>query len=336
MIAESDIIRLPYTPDLSEGGSAYACRWLAGTFERMGESPAERMRRSAAEAAAELAFRRFLSMQNVPFAVQEGSPFNQPEHTVLLLGGHRCELISYLISRPNQLVQLRQDPGSLLQAPALIPLDQFAAERHQPDDLYVFAFLAGGVAASQEDIQCAAAAGESVHLMKVLPEGWRRPSAWHLLERLALKSECAETMIVEIGGLDALRGFVTETCELPPLTRVAARQEFNSLAYMRSGSLPEKRLGLHSPRHGEAYIIQPYDWGNIRIRGEQILLAGWLTHEEFRNKAVVLNAGQPTFQFVHTHTRNLLVQVDRLNPLGGLLEKVRSWEAQKIRPASSS
>jgi hypothetical protein len=144
-----------------------------------------------------------------------------------------------------------------------------------------------------------------------------------------LKSECAQAIKVEIGGLDAQRGFVTEACELPPLKRVAAGQEFYSLAYMRTGSMPEKRLGLHSPQRGEATILQPYDWADIRIRGEQILLAGWLTHEEFRSKSVVLNAGQPTFQFAHTHCRTLLVRADRLNPLGRLLEKVRNWEAEK-------
>ena len=265
----------------------------------------------------------------MPFEVREGAPFSQPEHTSLVLGGHHCELISYLISRPNQLAQLRQDPASLLEAPALIPLDQFAAEGHQPDDLYVFTFLAGGVAAAHEDIKCAIAAGESIHLMHVLQEAWRRPSAWRRLESLALKSECAQAIKVEIGGLDAQRGFVTEACELLPLKRVAAGQEFYSLAYMLTGSLPEKRLGLHSPQRGEAIILQPYDWADIRIRGEQILLAAWLTHEEFRSKAVVLNAGLPTFQFAHTHCRNLLVRADRLNPLGRLLEKVRSWEAEK-------
>jgi hypothetical protein len=141
MISTNDLIPLPYTPDLSEAGIACACRWLAGTFERIGEAPAERMRGEAGGAAVELAFRRHLSAQNVPFEVREGTPFRQPEHFNLALGGHRCDVISYLISRPNQLAQLRQDPANLLQAPALIPLDQFSAEGHKPDDLYVFAFL---------------------------------------------------------------------------------------------------------------------------------------------------------------------------------------------------
>jgi hypothetical protein len=295
----------------------------------MGESPAERLRRCAGGAAVELALRRHLSAQAVPFEVREGTPFSQPEHYNIRLGGHHCEIISTLISRSNQVEQLQREPSSLLRAAALIPLEQFAAEGHKPDDLYVFTFLAGTVAAGQEDIQAAISTGQPVHLIYALPEAWRRPGSWQRLEQLALKSECAQAIPVEIGGLNAQRNFVTAAYELPERTRLAVQQEFYSLAYMHAGRLPEKRVGLHSPVRGEAYIIQPHEWGNIWIRGEQIVLAGWLTHEEFRSKAQVLNAGMPTFQFARTHTKNLLVPLHALNPLGGLLERVREWAKEK-------
>jgi hypothetical protein len=329
MLASSNLIRLPYTPDLSEGGIAYACRWLAGMYGRMGDFPAERLRRSAGSAAVELAFRRHLSGQNVPFDVLGATPFSQPDHYNIKLGGHRCDMVSYLISRPSQVAQLRLDPAVVLQAPALVPVDQFAAEGQKPDDLYVFAFLVGEVAAAQEEIKSASATGQPVHLIHTLPEAWMRPANWRRLERLALKSECAEAMPVEIGGLDAQRDYVTAAFELPRRMRLPVPQEFYSLAYLHAGRLPDARLGLHSPVRGEAYIVQPHEWSNIWIQGEQILLAGWLTHEEFRRKAAVLNAGMPTFQFAHTRTKNLLVGLTALNPLGDLLEKVRTWEAGK-------
>ena len=326
LLKASDLIQLPYTPDLSNGGIAYACRWLAGTYAHIGESPAERLRRCAGAAAVELAFRRYLSGQAVPFEVRDGTPFSQPEHYRLALGGHRCDIISYLITRPKQVLQLLRDPASLLQAPALIPIDQFGADGHKPDDLVVFAFLVGRVAAAQADIKVAIAAAQTVHLVHPLPEAWRRPAAWRCIERLALKSECAGVMPVEIGGLDAQRDFVTTACDLPSHMRLPVQQEFCSLAYMHAGRLPEARLGLHSPLRGEAYIIRPHEWTDLWIRGEQILLAGWLTHEEFRSKAQVLNTGMPTFQFAHTQTRNLLVPMGALHPLGRLLERVREWE----------
>ena len=279
----------------------------------------------------ELALRRHLSGQGVPFEIREGNPFSQPEHFNIRLGGHRCDIISYLISRPNQVEQPRQEPASLLRAAALIPLEQFAAEGYKPDDLYVFAFLAGTAAAAQEDIQAAISTGQPVHLIHALPEAWRRPGSWQRLEQLALKSECAQAIAVEMGGLDAQRNFVTAAYELPGHTRLAVQQEFYSLAYVHAGRLPEKRVGLHSPVRGETYIIKPHDWGNICIRGEQIVLAGWLTHEEFRSKAAVLNAGMPTYQFARTHTKNLLVPLSGLKPLNSLLEMVRGWEVGKMR-----
>jgi len=39
MLTASDLIRLPFPPDLTEGGIAYAVRSLPYTYNRMGGSP---------------------------------------------------------------------------------------------------------------------------------------------------------------------------------------------------------------------------------------------------------------------------------------------------------
>ena len=86
-------------------------------------------------------------------------------------------------------------------------------------------------------------------------------------------------------------------------------------------------MGLQSPVYGALTIFQLQEWADILILGEQILLASWLTHEEFRSKAAVLNAGMPAYQFVRTHTKACALH--ELNPQSGLLEKVKTWEAGK-------
>lgn len=134
-----------------------------------------------------------------------------------------------------------------------------------------------------------------------------------------MKSEYTEAIVVELGGLDGQRNFVTATYELITRTRLEVGQEFYSVAYLHTGGLPEARLGLQSPVYGALTIIQPHEWADIWIRGEQILLASWLTHEEFRSKAAVLNVGMPAYQFIRTYTK---VPLRDLNPLSGLLEKV--------------
>ncbi|MBE3119809.1 MAG: hypothetical protein IMZ50_13775 [Candidatus Atribacteria bacterium] len=350
MLSTSDLLHLPYTPDLTEGGIAYACRSLTTTYGRMGGSqprapsgnrdyPAgtgtnvDRLRRTVAGVAAELAFRRTLSEQSIPFDVLGATPFTHPDRYDVSLGGHRCHLKSFLITRRQQIALIRQDPALVLQAPALVPLDQFAAEDHKPDDLYLFAFLLGVVAATREDVDRATAAGQPAYLIHPLPDEWARPANWLPLEKLALKSECEAPISVEIGGQNTGREFVTATLELPPKKRVPVEQSFYSLAYVHAARRPGARIGLHSPLRGEAYIVPAHAWGNIWVYGMDILLTGWLTHEEYRRRSSVLPIGSRTFQYDQTRTKNLSVPVIELKPLGGLLAHVKEWEAERGRPA---
>jgi hypothetical protein len=336
MLAVTDLIHLPFTPDLTEGGINCACRSLACSSDRMGDSVVDHLRDSVANVAVELAFRRYLTDQAVPFQVLGMEPFTHPEHYDVSLGGHRCIVQSSLITHRNQITQLRRDPESLLQAPALVLLDQFAAETAKPDDLYLFAFLLGLVTSSQADIGKAIAACQPAFLIHPLPEAWARPLNWGPLEKLALKSECEKPVKVEVGGQDSVRSFITETLNLPPRQRVLVKRDFHSLAYIHVGHRPEARIGIHSPLHGEPYLVPVHAWGNLWVYGMNVILAGWLAHEEFRRKAKVLNAGELAFQFDRTSVKNLLVPVNELNPLGRLLEKVRRWESDKFRPIPSS
>ena len=329
MLTPSDLIHIPYTPDLTESGIAYACRSMAYTRNGMGSLPLNRMRHLVAEAAAELSFRRHLDEQAVPFHVLGITPFTHPDRYDVALGGHRCDLNNYHITRRAQISLTRKEPHLFLQAPALVPVDQFSNDVHKPDDIYLFTFLLGLLAASHKDMDAAIAAGRPVHLMHPLPEDWVRPTGWIPLEKLALKSECESPVTVEIGGLDGERNFITETLTLPPRTRIPARQAFHSVAYIHSRSKPEARIGIHSPVRGEPYLIPSIEWGNIYIYGMDFWLTGWLTHEDFRKKARVINAGQPTFQFTRTQVKNLAVPISDLNPCAPLFRRVKVWEAEK-------
>lgn len=329
MLRSSDLIRLPYTPDLTEGGIAYACRSLAYTYDRMGGSPLQRLRRIVAGVAMELAFRRFLGEQAVPFDVLGATPFTEPDRYDVALGGHRCDLKSYHLSRRRQIALVRRDPGLLFQAPALVPLDQCAAEDGRPDDIYLFAFLLGIVAASQDDAARAQAAGQPLYFIAPLPNAWARPVSWLPLERLALKSECDRPIQVELGGQDAERRFIVQTLDLPPRRRVFVPGEWYTVAYLHARRRPEARLGLHSPQRGAAHIVHPHEWGNLWVYGMDIFLAGWITRQEFRRKASLLNVGASIFQYTRTRTKNLALPLAQLHPLAPLLDQARAWEAAK-------
>lgn len=327
MIGASDIIRLNYTSDLTEAGITYACRSLPHTYNRMGGSPTNRLHRIVAGVAVELAFRRYLTSRNIPFDVRGATPFTDPDHYDVSLGGHRCDIKSFLISHRTQIAALRVDPGLTLKAPALVPLDQYSAEGHAEGDLYLFAFLTGLLAASPRDMWNAARAGQPTYLIHTMPRSWNRPRAWIPLGPLALKSESDEPTSVEIGGQNAERDFITRAIELPPRQRIEVVDAgFHSLAYLHAKSRPASRLGLHSPTHKETYIIKPTSWGNIWVYGMDIYLAGWISYGEFRRRAKLIPENSRVFQYNRTRTRNLAVSVADLKPLPELLEHVRRWE----------
>lgn len=325
MISAGDILSLPYTPDLTEGGITYAVRSLPHTYNRMGGSPFDRLRRIVAGVGVELAFRRYLTQLGIPFDIQGATPFTDPDRYDVSLGGHRVDIKSFLITHRDQITALHRDPGLTLEAPALVPLDQFSAEGHSESDLFLFAFLTGLVAASPEDLKKALQAGQPTYLIQTLPAAWTRPKAWVPLGPLVLKSESDETLRLELGGQDARRGFMTESVELEPRTRFELRTGLHSLCYLHSRTQPTRRLGLHSAAREGVYIFEPTGWGDIWVHGMDILLAGWISREEFRRRAVPVREGSRVFQYNRTRTKNLAVPIGSLKPLAKLLEQVKSW-----------
>jgi hypothetical protein len=324
MIRTADLIPLPYTRDLTEGGIAYAVHSLPYTYKRMGGSPYDRLRRIVSGVAVELAFRRYLSQQDVPFDVQGATPFTDPDHYDVSLAGRRCDLKSFLISHREQILKLRRNPQILLTAPALVASDQNAAEGHRNDDIYLFAFLCGLVATSHEKLQKVIQTNQPYYFVHVMPDGWTRPERWNPLGKLVLKSDAEQTVRVEIGGQHAGGEMRSLEIEIPPRTRIQIEDQFFSLAYIHLKTVPNARLGIHSPLRKWTYIIEALAWENIWVYGTDILLAGYLSREEFNRRASFLREGARVFQYDRTRTKNLAVNVCDLKSVSDLLDRVKS------------
>jgi len=273
----------------------------------------------------ELAFRRHLSEQNIPFDVMGATPFTEPDRYDVSLGGRRCDIKSFLITYREQIAEMKRNPQVVLNAPALVPSDQNAAEGHSDNDIYLFAFLSGLVAASQEDLKKVMTTNQPHYLIHAMPDAWTRPVEWNPLGTLVLKSESEETQIVEIGGQDEGREMRTRLVEIPPRTRVEVEEGFFSVSYIHIKSLPNARIGIRSAVRKETHLVGALDWGNIWVYGMDILLAGYLTRGEFNRSADPIQAGARVFQYEHTRTKNLAVPVFDLKSLSDLFERVRLW-----------
>jgi hypothetical protein len=159
------------------------------------------LRRIVAGVAVELAFRRYLSEQEIPFDVKGATPFTEPDRYDVSLGGRRCDIKSFLITYREQITEMKRNPEIVLKAPALVPSDQNAAEGHS-ERIFIFAFLSGLIAASQEDLGKVIYKDQPHYLIHAMPDSWTRPTEWNPLGELVLKSESEQTQIVEIGGQD--------------------------------------------------------------------------------------------------------------------------------------
>jgi hypothetical protein len=327
MITTFDLVHLPYTPDLTEGGIAFALRSLPYAFNRAGKSPYDGLRRVVANVAVELAFRRHLSQQGIPFEVTSAMPFTDPDQYDVSLGGRRCNLKSFLISHRGQISQMRDNPAVILNAPALIPSDHFSMDGYSDNDLYVFAFLSGLIAASQDDLKKVNETHQPCYLIHAMPAEWRKPSHWNPLGPLVLKSESDAEMLVEISGQDEARGFLTRLVNLPAKTRVTVNDPFYSVNAIHIKNMPSERLGIHSPAIKEAHLIPPMEWGNLWVYGIGIILTGFISRREFRQRANLVAPNSRVFQYDHTKTKNLAVTISNLNPLEDLFARVREWKS---------
>lgn len=323
MLSHSDFLRLPYTPDLTEGGVEYALRSLAYSNEREGRSPYGRLRRLVANVAVEVAFRRHLSQNGVPFEVKASTPFTDRERFDVVLNGHRCDIKSFLISHREQIQQIRKNPSVLLDAHALVPSDSHAGDGHSFNDLYLFAFMNGLVAASQADLHKAIAKKQPHYLVHVMPLAWRKPMKWTPLGGLVLKSESAEELIVEVNGQDEAREMKRQVISLSPGVKVNIDESFYSITSLRVRRLPEARVGIRCEALHEAHIIAPHDWSNIWVYGMDILMTGYATYEEMGQRATLLQPNSRTFQYERTHVKNLALPVSKLKPLQKLLEAAK-------------
>lgn len=315
MSTHADFLRLPYTPDLTEAGVSYALRSLAYSNEREGKSPYGRLRRLVANVAVELAFRRYLTQENIPFEVKASTPFTDRERFDVVLNGRRCDIKSFLISHREQILAIRKDPAVLLEAPALVPSDSHAGDGHSYDDLYLFAFMNGLVAASQADLQKAMVKNQPHYLAHVMPLAWRKPMSWTPLGELALKSESAEELIVEINGQDEAREMKRAVISLAPGGKVSVKESFYSITSLHVRRLPEARVAIRFEQMNETHIISPYDWSNLWVYGMDILMVGYTTYEEMGQRATLLQPNSKTFQYERTHVKNLAMPVYKLKPM---------------------
>ena len=325
MLSPAQVLRLPYDHSLTRAGIEYAKKSLHYTFNRMGLNPAARLRKIVAGVAVELAFRRWLEAQRLPYDLLGATAFTEKDRYDLCLGGRRCDMKSFLVSDKARISALRRDPAWLLEAMALVPEDQFNSSSLDENDLYLFGFLAGLETRVRSDLDKAVAAGQPIYLLHALAErAWLGRQPWQSLGRLTFTYSGAAPLEVEAGGQDAARAAIVERLMAPPGSPVQTAQEFYSLLYLNVPQLPDGAMDVRSPLITRPGRISPPDWSNIWVYGMEVFIAGWLPKAEFRALSHVLPAGAAVKQYSRTQVNNRAVPVSALRPVAELAQLIRN------------
>ena len=319
MISTSDFVHLEYSPDLTPAGVSFCRRLLPRLEGPRGTYFFSRLRRIIAGVAVELAVRRYLGYLEVPFGLASATSFTNREQYGFTLGGHRCNIISFLISHVDAVAALQADPALALQAPALIPADQYSSTGLRGSDVHIFAFLAGLVNDSRDEDLGAFAAGDPEFLLHAMPKAWASPRPWIPMAPLALKAESDSRVELELGGQDEAGDFLTSSVELRPRQRLELHEGFYSLTHLHTKSRLTGAIGVSRPGARQPHLVRPDDWGDLWIRGQDILLLGWMRHDEFQRRADVIPVGRRVFQFRRTRAKNFAVPVADLKPMQRLL-----------------
>jgi hypothetical protein len=280
------------------------------------------MRRSIAATSAQLALRRYLTMQGLDFGVRIPSTFAQHEAPNVKIGRRACLLESFLISTPAQIKDLADNPTLALRAPALVPSDRFAAEESRADDAFVFALVSATVASPRAD-----APGGRRYWVYALPAAWRRPRSWAPIGPLIVKSEAKVALWLELGGEIGSGEFHQTRLHLDSGERKEIDTSLHSLSYIQAPERPTARIGIRSAARRESQLIASIEWQNVWLEGRDICLLGWITRDEFSLRARPIREGARVFQFATTRVKNLAVDVSSLKPICRLLEASRgdSW-----------
>ena len=152
-----------------------------------------------------------------------------------------------------------------------------------------------------------------------MPKAWTSPRPWIPMTPLALKAESDPRVVLELGGQDEAGEFLTSSVELRPRQRIEIHEGFYSLTHLHATSRPAGTIGVSRMARRQPHLVRPGDWGDLWIRGQDILLLGWMRHDEFRLRAEVIPAGSRVFQFRRTRAKNFAVPVAALKPMQRLI-----------------
>ncbi len=322
-------IELRTLPGLIETGVAETMRAAAQPARFPHLQDFDDLRQRVADNIVSLAFRRYLTEQNIPHQTLESMQFTQPDTLDIGFGGRRCLPIAQMICQREVISEIHRHPTQLAQGEIILPEGTTHAS-YRDVDIYLFIYLTALVTRSRDDIEKAIVAGEPVYLAARLPEAWSAPAKWAPLDPLAIKTDISQPLPLTLHGQDHQRAYLKQAQTLPPRQRLATNAGFYTLGAVSTPNIPTGPLGIHSKGLDDTVLVNPYQWGNLWVYALRMYLAGYTTQAEFNRQAESVELAQTTA--LNPCLKDGVVQrlpVSALRPAQDLFVRAANWARQK-------
>jgi hypothetical protein len=259
----------------------------------------------------------------VQFKTEAAMPFTGADGYEVILGGHRCQVKSSLITSPPRAKAIELNCGMILGESAIVPLEEHVGEGHSDADIYLFTFLPARLELSTADIRKVIQNKQPVSMLYCMPEALLQPRGWHPIGPLHLQTESGDGLCMQLVGLDGSREPLVKPIKLLPGIPITIDEPYFSLSALSSGMITNSRLKIFYHGVSKPLVIRPHEWVNIRLYGACILLAGFITRREFEKKAVPIQQARQVYRTGQQQGKMLAIKVSELRPVAELLDRAR-------------
>ncbi|OGO25303.1 MAG: hypothetical protein A2Y54_06645 [Chloroflexi bacterium RBG_16_51_16] len=304
MITSEDYVYLPFTPDLTRGSLSHAIHLLPYIHEQTADEVYEKFQHLAEATAVELALRRFLSQQNIPYVVQKSLNFAHHDQYDIFIAGRRLML---------QALQFEDDlPVDLLSTQVILPSEQHRTIEPSSRNVYLFALI---VKSKPQIIL------NGRYLLHILPGFWRQPQQWNPLGGLTCKYAGLAQIMLEITGQLANQEIISSRVSLAPGEQAVIQARYYSVSSVHIEQPPTDLIGIKSPERKKVYLIQPDQWKDVWLAGSRVILIGTIGFEEFTRRSTLIRPGVKIFPYGSIDEKSMGFPIRELKPVAALFNQ---------------
>ena len=315
MITSSDLIEIPVPDEVIASATNLVKHMLLSQKIPHQTNPITilTLRNLALHISTNLLFRRYLSQNQIPFTISNGSQGGEELWPTIAIGGRRCNMNCRFSAKPEWDVDDEPNPTSLLKEDISLPKHHDALKNDGRETIEVFSALIVDSKRANLSIGELAKRGENLFLINILENmheiNWEAAGG-----QIEFYYEGENDLILEVGGLDEKFNPITESIHFGFHKRAFTKSVFSRVIYLTANTLPEKSISL-SLGAAKKIFLPVSSWGSLWLRVTTCVFFGFLHSTDLRQRFDKLIRTNTSYRINWFRTEKHKISVLELNPL---------------------